>query len=52
MLKKILSVLLALSFVVVLPIVSGCEKDEGDRISTTSKTNIQNVPVDQRIKND
>lgn len=52
MLKKILSVVLVLAFLAFLPVVSGCEKDEGDSISVTKKRNVENVTVDQRIKND
>ena len=44
MLKRILSILLCLSFLIVLPAVSGCEQDEDTRsIQKTKK--VENVPV-------
>ena len=39
MLKKLLSVVLALVFLAVLPVVSGC--DNGDEISSTRTTKIE-----------
>jgi hypothetical protein len=46
MLKKILSMLLALTFLAVLPALSGCEEKE-DRISVEKKTTVKDVPVGQ-----
>jgi hypothetical protein len=47
MLKKILSMLLALTFLAVLPALSGCEEPQGDRISVEKKTTVKDVPVGQ-----
>ena len=45
--KKILSLLLALVFFAALPLVSGCQEPEKDRVSYEKKTNIENVPVSE-----
>jgi hypothetical protein len=45
MLKRILSVLLTLTFLIVLPALSGCEKEEGDNISVQKTKKVENVPV-------
>lgn len=45
MLKRILSVLLALSFLIVLPALSGCEPKDEDTISVQKSKKVENVPV-------
>ena len=49
MLKRILAMLLTLTFLAVLPALSGCE-DKSDRISVEHKKTVQDQTVDQKIK--
>ena len=46
MLKRIVCAILSLSFLAVLPIVSGCEKDESS-YSVEKTKKIENVPIGQ-----
>jgi hypothetical protein len=43
--KTILCLLLVVVFLVSVPLLSGCQEKEGDRVSIERKTNVENVPV-------
>ena len=43
--KTVLCLLLIVVFLVSVPLLSGCQKEEGDRYSVESKTTIKDVPV-------